>query len=373
MRRAIVVALTGAGLTLTALLFDAAPLFVPGIALALLGVGAPLWIVLAAQGATVQRELELRRVVEGEPLEATLRVSAGGLRLPLADVHEPLAAAPIALPARARSGTVRIVVRFARRGLRHIEPPELRVRDPLELASFVRGGAGPRQELLVLPRTSPVHWVDRGGGDRHGIHAALGRPQALAAADLDGLRPYRPGTPASRIHWSALARGAGLLERRLRAEGDTRPLVVLDARGAGPPERLDAAVRAAASLAVALARTGGCELLLPGDRRPAAIEADLLAWPAAHARLALIEGGPGVRAPALGSARARLGAVFYVAAQPLARLPAGAYGIARGTRALVVPGATRGRPSFEVAGCCGYLLHGGLARSSRGPELRAAL
>ena len=36
-------------------------------------------------------------------------------------------------------------------------------------------------------------------------------PNYYLSKDL--VRPYRVGTPASRIHWAALARGAGLLER----------------------------------------------------------------------------------------------------------------------------------------------------------------
>src|SRR5205807_7539470 len=104
----------------------------------------------------------------------------------------------------------------------------------------------------------------------------------LAAVDIDGLRPYRHGTSASRIHWPAFARGAGLLERRLRADSDMRPLVVLDARGSGPPEHLDAAVRAAASLTLELARRRGCRVLLPGERRGIVVEPDLVAWRRVH-------------------------------------------------------------------------------------------
>jgi len=81
-----------------------------------------------------------------------------------------------------------------------------------------------------------------------------------------------------------------MMERRLRAESDTRPLILLDPRGAAAEEDLDAAVRAAASLTVHLARAGGCALLLPGERRPVILEPTLGGWPHAHARLALIEG-----------------------------------------------------------------------------------
>jgi uncharacterized protein (DUF58 family) len=87
MRRAVAIALAGLGLTLTALLFDAAPLFVPGIAFALVGILAPAWVVLASRNATVVRALEDRRVIEGDPIEATLRVSSGLLRLPVAEVR----------------------------------------------------------------------------------------------------------------------------------------------------------------------------------------------------------------------------------------------------------------------------------------------
>lgn len=356
--RAVGVALAGIALTLIALMFGTAPLFVPGIAFALIGIAAPVAAWLGARGASIERRLSARRVTEDEQLEATIRVSGRWLRALANEVREPLVPAAIPLGA---GRTIRIALCFDRRGRHAIEQPALVVRDPLALARHVVTSAGPASELLVLPRTSEVRSITQPGGGEGSD--ALGVPsQALAAVDLDGLRPYRPGTSAARIHWPALARGAGLLERRLRAETDTRPLIVLDARGAEPAEQLDAAVRAAASLALVLGR-GGCGLLLPGDRRPTAVGPDLSAWTAAHARLALVHGGPGAPAPALGAARARLGPIFYVAARALDRLPPAADRIARGSGVLILPAALpapvggTGRPtraSFEVAGCVGY-------------------
>ena len=61
-------------------------------------------------------------------------------------------------------------------------------------------------------------------------------------------------------------------------------------------------MRAAASLVHALARAGGCGLLLPGERRPPTVEGDRGAWPLAHARLALVTAGGA--APALAPASA---------------------------------------------------------------------
>jgi uncharacterized protein (DUF58 family) len=49
---------------------------------------------------------------------------------------------------------------------------------------------------------------------------------------------------------------------------------------------LDAAVRACASLAVALAKAGGCGVMLPGDRRPTTLDASLGGWTHLHARMA---------------------------------------------------------------------------------------
>ena len=148
---------------------------------------------------------------------------------------------------------MRIVASFPRRGLRRIDPPTLIVSDALELARIVRESPSPAQELLVLPRTERVKWVP-GAGEKWRRATGAAPLEPFGATEVDGLRPYRQGTPASRIHWPALARGAGLLERRLRADTETRPLVVLDARCDGPLEHLDAAVRAAASLVLELGR-----------------------------------------------------------------------------------------------------------------------
>jgi len=253
MSRAAGVTASGLVLILFALLFSAAPLFVPGLALTFMGVATPAWISFAARGARVERQLHSDRVVEEEPLEATIEVTRGGWGLPGGELQDPLAGAPVSLrgwlsPLSGDStANVRVVARFARRGRVTIEPPSLAVRDPLELACAVRRAAGPPDEILVLPRTERVHWLGR---DLARPDPNVGRSptEPLAAVEVDGLRPYRQGTPASRIHWPALARGAGLIERRLQADGDSRPLVVLDARCEGPSENLDACVRAAARM-----------------------------------------------------------------------------------------------------------------------------
>jgi uncharacterized protein (DUF58 family) len=361
-RRGLAAAAAGLALTLVALSFEVAPLFVPGVAFAVLGLLVPGWVWMSSRPVTVRRRLHAERVVEGEPLEATVEVTRGVLGLPGAVLSDPLAGRPIGLTLPpsliqgTRSASVRIVTRFARRGLHRLEEPELLVRDPLDLATVTRGGGGPGQELLVLPRTEPVRW--RGNAAGHALAALEGQTSSepQTAVEIDGLRPYRPGTPASRIHWPALARGAGLLERRLRADRDVRPVVVMDARGAHSDEHLDAAIRAAASLTLELARRGGCRLLLPGERRARPIEPDLVGWPAAHARLALVESGPTTKPPLIDAA-ARLGSIFYVAARAIERVPSALRTSGRGTVFVVAPrdltSLAPGAASFEVAGCYG--------------------
>lgn len=373
--RAVMVAVAGAVLVLVAFIFDAAPLLVPAVALTGLGVLAPGGVWLAARGARAGRELQADRVVEGEQFEAVLEVTrrwgwGGVTRIhvldPFTGADFDAWASPDAVRERRRAA-VHMVATLPHRGLHRLPAPSLVVTDPLQLATVHAAGGSGGQEILVLPATEPVRWLQRGLARRLLQPEGFDASDALAAADLDGLRPYRVGTPASRIHWPAVARGAGLMERRLRPEGDARPLVVLDTRAGADAQRLvDAAVRAAASLVLELARARGCGLLLPGDRRPTTIEPDLLSWPAVYARLALVQGGPAVRAPMLGGGAggARLGATIYVAAAPaeraLAALPTGRPAIlVAPADALAAgrPGEARGlQAALSVSGCQGFLI-----------------
>ena len=261
--------------------------------------------------------------------------------------------------------SVRIVASFPRRGLRRIEPPTLIVSDALELARVVRLSAVAAAGAARPPahRAGEVG-ARRGEKWRRATGAAPIEP--FGATEIDGLRPYRQGTPASRIHWAALARGAGLLERRLRADTETRPLVVVDARCDGPPDHLDAAVRAAASLVLELGTRTGCGLLLPGEFRPLEIEPDLGAWPVAHARLAMIEGGPETRAPGLAPG-ARSAQVLTSRQRGTLACPPGWREPASGPQSWWFPKALATQPrheaSFEVAGCLGFVVGAGRRRA----------
>ena len=198
---------------------------------------------------------------------------------------------------------MRINVRFARRGRRVLEPARLVIRDPLRLLSreIVHED---RNEVLVLPRVEPVT-APGGGGAGAGEHGGAGidagvigrrLDASLAELEIDGLRPYREGAPASRIHWPSVARSGEMLERRLVAELDSAPLIVMDPSAPSGEEDLDKAVRAAASLCVHLARDG--RLRRAPARRPAP-DRDR----ARHGRLARRARAPGAGRGRLGAAR----------------------------------------------------------------------
>ena len=261
MRSALGCAALGLLLLLVAGTFDAEPLYVTGSALLLLGAGAAAWIAAGAWGASVARELDTRSVVEEQPLSMRIEANAGRLPLPPGWIDEPLLPEPVRFNAGRRSARVRVEVTFGRRGRRMLPPPALVLRDPFGLAQRVVTGGEP-DELLVLPRVFPV--TATAGGEDASTRTRAPSLTAAAETEIDGLRPHREGAPASRIHWPAFARGAGLMERKLISEADSRPLIVLDPRAPESPEALDAAVRAAASLTVHFAKRGGCGLLLPG-------------------------------------------------------------------------------------------------------------
>jgi uncharacterized protein (DUF58 family) len=356
MSRVVGILALGAGMTATAAAFGSPSLYVPGIALVLLALCAAAWVVTAAAGASLERRVGPATVEEERQWPLEITASTGAVPAPGGELSEPLVRGVLPMTGRA-SRRMRVAVTFARRGRRRLEPARLVIRDPLGLLER-QLETGARDEVLVLPRIEPV--IARGGGSGAVAEAAAAaRPAEVAAeVEMESLRPYREGAPASRIHWPTVARVGTLMERRLLADSDSQPLVVMDAAQPARDAALDMAVRAAASLCVHLARLGGCALLLPGDRRAADLGPDLGGWAVLHARLALIE--PVAAAPAARLA-ARRGAVFWVTAR--AGLPRGLERV-HAHRYLVSPSVQPGEAAFTVAGCAGIALGRGARRAA---------
>jgi uncharacterized protein (DUF58 family) len=371
-------ALTAAGLGVALVLcgagFDSPSLLVAGVGLLALAVAAIVWVGLARPRRLV-REPGPARIIEGEPYPLRLRAEGARVPPPAGVLADSLLERPIAVGPRWR-GSFTAAVQLTGRGRRHLAPARLEVRDPLGLRTVALVGEDPG-DLLVLPRIEPVLAAGRGGGGARAASltgledgAAVSRLDARAIElEVDGLRAYREGSPASRIHWPAVARTGELIERRLVAGADAAPLVVLDASEPASGEALDAAVRAAASLCFSLAQAGGCAALLPGDRRATELDPDLRTWAQVHARLALAE--PGGRPPAIGRA-ARAGVLFWVTAAARPALPPSLRaGVA--ARYVVAPAGARfargsGGVAFTVSGCEGHRV----SARMRAPARRAA-
>jgi uncharacterized protein (DUF58 family) len=341
------------GLVVAAAAFDAAPLYVPAVALLVLAGGLGAWVRLAGRGVAVHASGP-RSAVEDEPYPLKLELRRGLLPWPQARVVHPQMSGGLRLP-RHIAGAVTAHLRFPRRGRWTLEPARLQVSDPLGMhRAEVEGRA--RGAVLVLPRVEPVRVATSAGAlpaELAGLHergeGGGGLDTASTDFEIDGLRPYRRGSPASRIHWPTAARRAELMEHRLVSGASSAPIVVLDGAGAGE-DALDRAVRAAASLCRHLARTEGCVLVAPGAPRPLRIDRRLRGFREAHALLALA--GP-LRPPSASRLAEAAGALFWVSASghPPGRL------LRRGSVFLITPEPAEGEGvAFTVAGCSGRRL-----------------
>lgn len=336
----------GVVLCLVAGAFAATPLFIPGLALLLVVLVAVAWVSLVARGARVVRSVDRESLPEGAPLRLSVRVVRSRVPTPGVELRA-WGGGPALRPPR-RSGedaTMTDALRLERRGRQRLDPASLEISDPLGLCRRMVFSAA--HEILVLPRVEPVEldWLDGAAARWHGGGAGAG---AAGATDVDSLQPHQPGTPASRIHWPAVARTGTLIERRLVADADQLAVIAVDPRGPASAEALDRAVRAAASLCVHLGRRGGCALLLPGDRRATLIDRELYGFAEAHVRLALLN--PDAGAPPV-SALTGAGSVLWVSA---ATVPSDLPGA---VHFLVSPHFQPRWPArFEVAGCRAYEL-----------------
>ncbi|MDQ8046130.1 MAG: DUF58 domain-containing protein [Solirubrobacteraceae bacterium] len=242
---------------------------------------------IAARRVTVSRIVDRHEVLEEHPI--TVRFGIG--RLGVLPVRVEIRGAngrwrPLVHEgAPALDGATHEEVVVDRPGAHMLGPSPLRLRDDLGLMTRRIPGGDP-QALLVLPLPEALPSLVAAGGAEH-----------LGDIEPDGLRPYVPGTPMSRIHWPSAARGAELQERHFIAARDRLPLVVVDLAGAPSAEAIDWTARAAAGTAMALARRGGCRVALPGDRVASTLTDPTVEWAALHRRLAALDDLAAIGAP----------------------------------------------------------------------------
>jgi uncharacterized protein (DUF58 family) len=155
--------------------------------------------------------------------------------------------------------TVSYVVRSDVRGRFTLGPMAVHVHDPFGLVELDRTFTS-TADLVVTPKVVPLpaiplEGVWTGSGDN--------RPRDFVGGSAEDVtvREYRRGDDLRRVHWRSSARVGELMVRREEQPWQSRATVFLDNRlvahrGQGIASSLEAAVSAAASVAVHLAQRG---------------------------------------------------------------------------------------------------------------------
>jgi uncharacterized protein (DUF58 family) len=150
-------------------------------------------------------------------------------------------------------------VRSDVRGQFEIGPMSVRVSDPFGLVELGRAFRT-TVPLTVTPRTVPLPNIPLGGA---WTGSGDNRPRAFATGSAEDVtvREYRRGDDLRRVHWRSSARVGELMVRREEQPWQSRATLFLDNRlrahrGQGIASSLEAAVSAAASIAVHLSQRG---------------------------------------------------------------------------------------------------------------------
>jgi uncharacterized protein (DUF58 family) len=310
---------SGAGVLALAVL--AAAWMIGSTALAVLGVGLLLavllargWSLLAARMLVPERQPATVPPVEGGQLRLTVAVRGAtwlASRLELRDRVGPLGELETTVGA---GGCARFAVDDVPRGRYQLGPGRLVARDPLGIAAVeIELPAGPT--VLVRPRVPEVGalFTDTGARGEGGRRAHMRRPSGL---EPHGVREYVEGEPLRAVHWATSARRGQLMVRELEDAPRDSVAIVLDVDAAtvtGTPGRssLDDAVRATAGLVRAHAGRSRRGLLVIASPTPDIHRVQSLGrdWDAALDALAAVEPAEGAPLRELTTARGALGAV----------------------------------------------------------------
>ena len=150
-------------------------------------------------------------------------------------------------------------VRSDVRGRFEIGPMTVRVTDPFGLIELGRTFRT-TVPLTVTPRTVPLPPIPLGGA---WTGSGDNRPRSFATGSAEDVtvREYRRGDDLRRVHWRSSARVGELMVRREEQPWQSRATLFLDNRlrahrGQGITSSLEAAVSAAASIAIHLSHRG---------------------------------------------------------------------------------------------------------------------
>lgn len=211
------------------------------------------------------RTVAPHQVTTGEPARVDLALSNEGW-VPTGSIllEESL---PASLGSRPRFVVGRMLgsrqltyqVRSDVRGRFEIGPMAVRVSDPFGMVELGRTFHS-STALVVTPRPVPLSSVGAVAGQSA---AGDARPRSFATGSAEDVtvREYRRGDELRRVHWRSSARMGELMVRREEQPWQARATVLLDNRshvhrGTGAASSFEAAVVAAASVAVHLERHG---------------------------------------------------------------------------------------------------------------------
>lgn len=237
-------------------------LFALAVAAATLVAFSAAWVLTRRWDVETARDLRPARVAAGEVVVVELAVRNRSRRRspalvavdanPGATGDVRLLVAPLD-PGQVEKSTYRIPT--TERGVFVVGPLELALRDPFGLVATTRR-ASATSTVVVHPQVVVVRPpTTRLGGDRRS--GSGGRRAGVAGEDFFALRDYRVGDDLRRVHWAATARADRLMIRQEEVVQPGRLVVALDLRAPAWEGRdLEPAISAAASLAVAAARSG---------------------------------------------------------------------------------------------------------------------
>lgn len=216
---------------------------------------------------TLVRTVTPQLVAAGQPARVTLTLANEGLApngvLRLEDqVPYVLGTRPRFVVEGIRHGwrhSVTYQVRSDVRGRFEIGPMSVRVSDPFGIVELGRTFRT-TVPLVVTPRTVTLPQIPLGGA---WTGSGDNRPRAFATGSAEDVtvREYRRGDDLRRVHWRSSARVGELMVRREEQPWQSRATLFLDNRasahrGQGIASSLEAAVSAAASIAVHLTHRG---------------------------------------------------------------------------------------------------------------------
>jgi uncharacterized protein (DUF58 family) len=238
-----------------------------GVLVAVLPLITAFWVGRSRYRLALVRNVSPRLVTAGQParVELTLtneaRTPTGVLLL---EDHLPyvLGTRPRFLLEGIGQGWRRHVtyqVRSDVRGHFDIGPMSVRVSDPFGLVELGRAFRT-TVPLTVTPRTVALPAIPLGGA---WTGSGDNRPRAFAVGSAEDVtvREYRRGDDLRRVHWRSSARIGELMVRREEQPWQSRATLFLDNRvvahrGQGVSSSLEAAVSAAASIALHLSHRG---------------------------------------------------------------------------------------------------------------------